>query len=225
MSTPDHDVRNFASGAGSDGHRGRFLAGMRPQDEQVNVRCGASVLTDEVLSLNRNYSPVHVTTVRSAVMHLFDGGARALDEQHRLHDFSSWFALPLPEGSEGLRTVHLRIRVPRVILFPHVTHRPRLHVRFSRGSVFARDGHRCQYCGASPSRTGLNLDHVLPRSRGGQTSWENVVASCIACNLRKGPRTPAEAGMRLLQAPTRPSWPPVLRTPLRIRDEWRPFLV
>ena len=196
---------------------------MLPRDEHDSERPSASLLTGEVLSLNRDFSPVHVTTVRRAVVHLFEGAARALDDDHRLHDFSSWIRLVSPTG-ESLGTVHRRIRVPRVILFPGLAHRPRLQVRLSRGRLFARDGHRCQYCGVTPARSGLNIDHVLPRSRGSQTRWENVVVSCISCNLRKGSRTPLEAGMKLLRNPSRPTWHPVLRTPLRLRDEWRPFL-
>jgi 5-methylcytosine-specific restriction endonuclease McrA len=99
-------------------------------------------------------------------------------------------------------------------------------VRFSRFNIYARDDSTCQYCGRKHRRSELNLDHVIPRSRGGSTTWENVVCSCISCNLRKGGRTPEEAGMRLLRHPTRPRWTPMFRSATRraFYREWRPFL-
>jgi 5-methylcytosine-specific restriction endonuclease McrA len=99
-------------------------------------------------------------------------------------------------------------------------------VRFSRFNIYARDANTCQYCGRRCARAELNLDHVVPRSRGGVTTWENVVCSCVACNLRKGGRTPDEAGMRLLRAPSRPRWTPMFRSATRraFYSEWRPFL-
>jgi hypothetical protein len=99
-----------------------------------------------------------------------------------------------------------RIRIPRVIVLTAYERFPKARVRFSRLNIYARDGNTCQYCGRTLPRSDLNLDHVIPRSRGGTTSWENVVCSCIPCNLIKGGRTPAEAGMRLLHAPSRPRW-------------------
>ena len=105
-----------------------------------------------------------------------------------------------------------RIRVPRVIVLLAYDHLPKARVRFSRFNIYARDDNTCQYCGRRFRRAELNLDHVVPRSRGGSTTWENVVCSCIPCNLRKGGRTPEEARMRLLRAPTRPRWTPMFRT-------------
>jgi 5-methylcytosine-specific restriction endonuclease McrA len=90
-----------------------------------------------------------------------------------------------------------------------------------------RDQYQCQYCGRRPSARDLNVDHVLPRSRGGADSWENLVISCRACNLRKGRRTPAEASMTLLSVPQRPRWSTATQIRLVMREpieEWQPFL-
>jgi 5-methylcytosine-specific restriction endonuclease McrA len=89
-----------------------------------------------------------------------------------------------------------------------------------------RDDGTCQYCGVKRPRAELNLDHVVPRSQGGTTSWENVVCSCVPCNLRKANRTPDQAGMRLLRLPVRPRWTPAFRPPGRGGGyrEWLPFL-
>ena len=80
-----------------------------------------------------------------------------------------------------------------------------VRVRFTRRTIYARDNRTCQYCGQQFASVDLNLDHVLPRSRGGASTWENVVCSCIRCNTRKAARTPGEAGMKLIRQPVRPA--------------------
>ena len=184
------------------------------------------MLESGVLVLNRVYQPVHVTSVRRAVSLLYQGVARAIDEQFRLFDFESWSELAAAAHQDVIRTVTRRIRIPRVIVLLTYEHLPKARVRFSRFNIYARDDSTCQYCGRRLPRSELNLDHVIPRSRGGSTTWENVVCSCVACNLRKGGRSPDEAGLRLRRAPSRPRWTPVFRSATRraFYREWMPFL-
>ena len=96
--------------------------------------------------------------------------------------------------------------LPRVVQLVTYDRMPRSTVRLTRRNIFLRDGHTCQYCGRQATTRDLNLDHVMPRSRGGPMTWENVVCSCRVCNLRKGGRTPQQASMPLLAVPYRPSW-------------------
>lgn len=103
-----------------------------------------------------------------------------------------------------VRTARAAFPLPAVVRLPHFLHRRPVRVALTRGNVLLRDGHRCQYCGREQSTRELTLDHVLPRSRGGRTTWTNVVAACGPCNRRKGSRTPAEAAMKLRRAPARP---------------------
>ncbi len=185
------------------------------------------MLSSSVLVLNRNYQPIHVTSVRRAIILLYRGAARAVDEQYQTFDFESWAQLSAALNEESIGTSSRRLKVPRVILLQAYDHLPRAKVRFSRLNIYARDKNTCQYCGKHPSRAELNLDHVIPRVKGGVTSWENVVCSCVPCNLRKGGRTPEEAGMRLMKLPVRPKWTPLLRpTPNRgpLYAQWLPFL-
>jgi 5-methylcytosine-specific restriction endonuclease McrA len=183
------------------------------------------MLDTGVLVLNRVYQPVHITSVRRAFGLLYQGVAKAIDEEFKLFDFESWAALSAA-AHDTIGTVDRRIRVPRVIVLLAFERLPRARVRFSRFNIYARDENTCQYCGKRFRRAELNLDHVVPRSRGGSTSWENVVCSCIRCNLRKGGRTPDEAGMHLRHPPARPRWTPTFRTAARraFYREWRPFL-
>jgi len=184
------------------------------------------MLDTGVLVLNRVYQPIHITSVRRAFSLLYQGAARAIDQEFRLFDFDSWSALSVAVHEDAIGTVGRRIRVPRVIVLMAYERMPKTRVRFSRFNIYARDDNTCQYCGVRQPRADLNLDHVIPRSRGGATSWENVVCSCVPCNLKKGGRTPDEAGMRLRKAPSRPRWTPMFRSATRraFYREWRPFL-
>ena len=186
-----------------------------------------TVLDSSVLVLNRLYQPVNITTVRRAFALLYQGTAKAIDEQFQTFDFESWSELSAEVHSDDIvSTVSRNLIVPRVIVLQVFDRFPRMHVRFSRQNIFLRDQSTCQYCNTRFARCDLNLDHVIPRSRGGRTTWENVVCSCIKCNLKKGSRTPEEANMRLARTPTRPRWSPFEqgRDGVRPRAEWRPFL-
>jgi len=183
------------------------------------------MLNTSVLVLNRIYQPVHVTSVKRAFSLLYQGIAKAIDDQYRLYEFSDWAELSAAEH-DSVGTINRRIRIPRVLVLSAYEHLPKGRVRFSRLNIYARDGDTCQYCGRKLARNELNLDHVIPRTQGGKTSWENVVCSCVPCNLRKGGRTPDEAHMRLLKRPLRPRWTPFFRGSARrvTYREWLPFL-
>lgn len=187
---------------------------------------GAVVLNTKVLVLNRNFLPVHVTSVRRAFSLLYQGLAEAVDDQYRTFDFDSWSALSLSVHDDTVGMVNRIIRVPRVILLLTYDRIPRRQVRFNRFNVYARDRNTCQYCGQRLPRVELNLDHVVPRSQGGTSIWENIVCSCHGCNRRKGGRTPKEAGMKLLRPPRRPEWTPFMLETFSLRRyrEWLPFL-
>lgn len=186
----------------------------------------AALLNSKVLVLNRSYLPVHVTSVKRAFALLYQGVARAVDDQYHTFDFESWRELGVTIHEERLGVVGGAIRVPRVLLLIAYERVPKRHVRFSRFNIYARDNNTCQYCGRRLPRTELNLDHVKPRSRGGLSTWENVVCSCHSCNRRKGGRTPVEAGMLLIHKPQRPQWTPFSSEMFNLKRyrEWMPFL-
>jgi 5-methylcytosine-specific restriction endonuclease McrA len=184
------------------------------------------MINTSVLVLNRSYQPIHVTTVKRAFTLLYLGAARALDRELSTFDFDTWSQLSAEVGDDVIHTASRVVKVPRVIILQVFDRVPRSKVRFSRLNIYARDNNTCQYCGLHLPRAQLNLDHVQPRAQGGRTTWENVVCCCVPCNLRKGARTPEEAGMMLLRPVVRPRWTPVFRTPEgRVAyREWRPFL-
>ncbi|MFP2932590.1 HNH endonuclease [Pyxidicoccus sp. 3LG] len=182
------------------------------------------MINSAVLVLNRYYQPVHVTSVKRAFSLLYQGVAKAIDAQYRLYEFDDWAALSATQ--DCITTINRTIRVPRVLVLSAYDHLPRGRVRFSRLNIYARDNDTCQYCGKNMARSDLNLDHVMPRSQGGKTTWENVVCSCVPCNLKKGGRTPEQADMKLLKKPVRPRWTPLFRGATRkvTYREWLPFL-
>jgi 5-methylcytosine-specific restriction endonuclease McrA len=179
-----------------------------------------------VLVLNKSFLPVQITTVRRAFCLLYAGIAKAVNSQYETFDFESWRQLRVEVNDDAIGLVDRVIKVPRVILLIAYDRVPKRRVRFSRHNIFARDKNTCQYCGKRFAMSDLNLDHVVPRSQGGITSWDNVVCSCHRCNRLKGGLTPVQAGMRLIGPPRKPSWTPPLNVSLKgaMRKEWVPFL-
>jgi len=185
------------------------------------------LLNQPVLLLNRYCSPVTVTTARRALILLYGGSGRALDERGETYEFSDWRQLPVRNDDEALPIVNGALRIPRVLQLIHYDRVPHTGVRLTRRNLMLRDGWRCQYCGRRGSPRELNVDHVLPRCRGGDDSWENLVASCHSCNRKKGRRTPREAEMPLLSVPVRPRWSTAAQITMSVQSpfsEWRPFL-
>jgi 5-methylcytosine-specific restriction endonuclease McrA len=190
-------------------------------------RGDSDVLNLPVLLLNRFFAPVSVATVKRAFVLLYGGSAHAVDDAGETHDFGAWLHMPIREADDGLPIVGGSVRVPRVLHLLRYDRTPRITVRLTRRNLMLRDGFQCQYCGKRPSHRDLNVDHIVPRSRGGGDSWENLVVSCRFCNLKKGRRTPSEAGMALLKPPHRPRWSTATQILLVMRqpfDEWQPFL-
>lgn len=187
------------------------------------------MLSGQTLVLNRSWVPVHVTPARRALTLVYIGHARAVDPKtYNLYDFESWLDLS-QTGNGEFRYAHtpsFRVRVPDVILLNIFNGFIRHEVRFSRQSIFDRDGTTCQYCGKRFSRSRLTLDHVVPTSRGGADTWENLVVACHACNVRKADRTPDEASMPLIRKPKKPAWFPHfgMRIPRDQVQVWQRFV-
>jgi len=185
-------------------------------------------LTLPVLVLNRVFQPLRVTSTRRAIQMLFCGTARALDADGELHDFADWCSRPVRPGrDDALPIVGGSLRVPRIIHLRRFARMWRPTVRLTRRNVMLRDGHRCRYCGRTGGERQLNIDHVLPRARGGEDRWDNLVTACQPCNRRKGKRTPHEAGMQLHGGVAAPHWAlaaQLLNGRPANFPEWEPFL-
>ena len=190
-----------------------------------------SLLDRHVLVLNRLWQAVNVCSARRAFALLFQGHAQVVwrdaDNNYLTHDFRSWHDFSQSEpGAEMVHSVRFNIRVPTVVVLQLFDRLPSKEVKLTRQNIYERDNHTCQYCARKLDREELNLDHVLPRQRGGPTSWENVVCSCIPCNTRKGNRLPHEASMTLLKEPKRPRWRPFIHLTYSsaVHESWRHFV-
>lgn len=196
----------------------------------------ASALDSSVLVLNRQYLAVHVVNVRRAFGLLLNRLAEVIhieDGQYCNYDFESWREISEMRAAfkerahdDWIRSVNFEICVPRVLRLLHYDRLPKQRVRLNRRNIFARDANLCQYCGKRFPTNELSLDHVLPTCRGGDTSWENLVCACVRCNVRKGGRTPQEAGMKLIKKPIRPKRSPLVTIKLGNPKyaSWKSFL-
>ena len=160
-----------------------------------------------VLVLNQNYEPLNVCHARRALVLLLRGKAEVVES-----------------AAEVIRTTREAFRIPSVIRMVYFIKRPRPRLRLSRTEVFARDGWKCVYCGKQTND--LTLDHVVPRHRGGEHSWKNLVSACKPCNHRKAGRTPAEARMQMTGEPNEPHVSPYYGFfgYLGSRHGWRKFV-
>ena len=187
----------------------------------------------QTLVLNRLWQPVNVVGIERAFSLLSLDHAQVIfaeDESFRVFSSSSWFEfcrdVNSVKGARIIHTVNQSVIVPSVLLLRGYDRILLQEMKFNRQNLFERDDFRCQYCGKTFSPKELNMDHVLPRDRGGGTSWENVVTSCIRCNSRKSNRLPREAGMRLLKEPKRPARRPFVSSLYGkpVEKTWEHFL-
>ena len=199
------------------------------------IAAGGSALDSHVLVLNSHYAAIRVVTARRAMCMLFKQIAEivsAEDSSYQSYSFESWREISEyrskyeREHHEWIRCVRFELAVPRIIRLLFYDRLPKRLVKLNRRNIFARDRSRCQYCGRKFPMSELSLDHVIPRSHGGQTSWSNLVCCCVKCNVRKGGRTPAEAHLKLIVEPIKPKRSPVVT--LRLTSEkyasWKQFL-
>jgi len=179
----------------------------------------------DVLVLNKYWQPIYVVTLEEAVCILFQGRGKIVLDDFGLLDFEDWMehseTILGMKSYDVITTARKRLVLPSIIYMHKNGYQPRWKVSLTRQNVYARDGGRCQYCGKNLKRTESTYDHVLPRSRGGKTTWENIVLCCKKCNAKKGDKTPEEAGMRLLKEPRMPKRFEMLA---RKRPEWKRFL-
>lgn len=192
-----------------------------------------AVLDQPVLVLNRLWQAVNIIGARRAFAMLARGHAQVVhpgDDDFRVFSLMDWVDFsrsnPPLTPAETVHTPTRTIRLPRVILLCYFDRLPCKELKLTRNNVFERDKNTCQYCGKVFVREDLNLDHVIPRDRGGKTTWENIVCSCIPCNTRKANRLPHEANMHLIRKPVRPKWRPVISLILEAehRNLWKDFL-
>jgi len=165
---------------------------------------------ESVLLLNQSYEPISVINWQKAISML------TLEKVEVIKEYDN----------KKIRSRYVILQMPAVVRLLKAFRRPRKMVKFNKMNVLARDRWTCQYCNQKFSAGTLTYDHVVPKSKGGKTIWENIVTCCSVCNGTKGNRLPQEAGMKLRKRPTRPDWVPIFSASLshgRIPEVWKDF--
>lgn len=192
-------------------------------------------LDSRVLVLNKHYMALRIIGARRAFSLLLRDLAEVIfcdDGSYANYDFTSWKEISETRHAfeahkhDWVTTVNFDIAVPRVIRLLCYDRIPNTSVKFNRRNLFARDNNRCQYCGRKFPTVELSLDHVVPRTAGGDASWQNIVCACLKCNVKKGGRTPEQAGMKLIRKPVKPKNNPVIHIHLshECYRSWKQFL-
>ncbi len=187
-----------------------------------------SVLQDQVLVLNRNWQAIDVTDVETAFCNMSRGVCTGIDtETMRPVTIEEWMTLPVRESDKSIGTAHGRVRVPTVIAAVIYDKMPKRRPKLCAQSIRERDGNKCQYTGRVLKPHEGNLDHVVPRSRGGKDAWENLVWSAKDVNQAKADKTPQEAGLKLLKQPKAPKELPAVLfiRPRPDKPDWNHFLI
>lgn len=169
-----------------------------------------STITLPTLVLNKGWTPISIMPVKKAITKVMRDLARIVDpDDYQLYTFEDWMNLPVKEGDLFISTYHSKVRVPEIIVLQEYEKLPQREVKLSRRNLLIRDNYTCQYTGKRITMDTATMDHVIPRSKGGGSTWENLVMCCLDINAKKADRTPDEAGLRLLKKPERPKWNPV----------------
>jgi len=184
------------------------------------------MLVDQpALVLNSNWQPTTFLPIGTCIATLMrDMGCVIHPETYEPLTFEEWLERA-PDDSRFIKTASTPIPAPDVIVLKKYGARPPVKIGFNRQNLFRRDRYECQYCGAGLPAPKLQVEHIVPRSKGGPTTWENCVAACDDCNSRKADRLPSEAGMSLKRKPKAPSWKPKVTPPRGfMRPVWAQFL-
>jgi len=184
------------------------------------------LLQRSVLVLNKHWLAIHVCSARRSFSLLYQDLARVVTEEYEIHDFESW--KDISRGAEGrfIHTPNYKLLIPEVILLRRYGKYPKRCIKFNRRNIYQRDHFTCQYCGRRLPREDLTIDHIIPRSRGGKSTWENVVLACSSCNALKGNHSLSRCKMTLIREPREPHWSTVMRRSMNREDHklWLKFI-
>jgi len=183
------------------------------------------MLDRKTLVLNRSWRPITTTSVRRAIVLMARGVAGAVHPgTFEVAEWEAWIERG-PDDVDRLPAIGFAFPVPEVIVLTTYNGFPEVPVSFTRRNVYRRDGYECVYCGKAPGLAHLTIDHVVPRSQSGPTTWENCATACVRCNARKADRTPTQAEMPLRRRPFVPRWPGGLDPrSLEERPVWHRFV-
>ena len=199
-----------------------------------------NLLEERVLVLNKLWQAISICSIKRAICFLYTGHAKVVEPQndnYEIYDFQKWLEhsqknflfsrARLETNNNGfIHTISCSLKAPHIIILGFYSGYPNLKIKLSRENIYKRDKFTCQYCGKKLDQKQLNIDHIIPRHRGGKTAWTNVVSCCFGCNLKKGGKTLPEIDMRLLKKPRAPFRYPMqnLHLETQSHESWSHFL-
>lgn len=173
----------------------------------------SDVLNKPILVLNKSWLAVSIMRTKDSFCKVFSGMAKVIDENYVQYNWDEWVEVSqkTEEGDNAsfVHTPNYKVKVPSIVRLLYYNRLPKTDVKLTRRNILVRDKFICQYCGKKINMKTATLDHVVPKSKKGKTSWTNLVACCAGCNVQKANRTPEEAKMRLRKIPKKPGWSPV----------------
>lgn len=187
-------------------------------------------MKNDTLVLNRSYVPTSIVSWKKGISLIYQDAARALDRDYVVYEFEDWLVFSSDsEMSHGYHFAHSsrwKIAVPEIIVLRNYDRLPSRDVKYSRQTIFERDAFRCAYCGKEFRRSELTIDHIVPRAKGGKSSFKNTISACVPCNSKKGHKTLEESGMKLHFKPKKPKWiSPLNKVPRqKMLESWKTFL-
>jgi 5-methylcytosine-specific restriction endonuclease McrA len=185
-----------------------------------------SSLRKPVLVLNKVWSPIRVIpTIRAFKLLFADKASVVNTDTYFTYNWDEWVKIPTTEDDNIVKSVHFDIKVPEVIVLLKYDKTHKKNVRLTKKNIFIRDNYHCQYTGKQISRKEADIDHVIPRSKGGKNSWDNMVVCSKSINRKKGDKTPKEAGLKLIKTPSKPNYDQLMIDPkMNIPESWKKFI-
>lgn len=185
-------------------------------------------LNRPTLILNKSWFPLTVSTAKEAIIKLFQGTAKVIDENYMQYTWGEWVDKSNEDDLDDEKYIHsamMKIRIPEVVLLNKYNQIPKVKIKLTRRNLLIRDKFRCCYTGKRLTLKDATMDHVIPKSKGGKTCWTNLVIASFEANVKKGNRTPKEAGMKLIKQPKKPVWNLLFaKYVTRIPKVWQKFI-
>ena len=185
---------------------------------------------NDTLILNRAWIPVQISTWKKAIATIYKDHAKALDRDFVGYEFDDWLTFGRQAEINGYNMVHsakMTMAIPEIIVLTKYDKLPPRDIKYSRENIFNRDDFKCQFCGQRFKLSELTVDHVVPKSKGGKSTWDNIVSACKKCNNKKADRTPDQANMKLIHKPVKPKWiDPITnkRGRAHICESWKKYM-
>ena len=179
-----------------------------------------------ILILNKSWTPIRVKTVETSIKLVWRKRAVFVDaKDYSVYNWEEWILLPIEENELYIQTPKIRVKLPEVIVLTEYNKIPSYDVRLTRRNIFVRDNFTCQYTNKKVNYNNADIDHIIPKSKGGRDKWDNLVVASKEINRKKGNKTNEETGLKLIKKPKKPDYKSLIIDPrINIPESWKKFI-